>query len=245
MSRLIRHFETVESTNDRALAFAAEGAPDGSAVVADEQTSGRGRRGRQWHSPYGGLYLSYIVRDLSAMPNPALLTLAAGVSAAHAIKACCGLDLALKWPNDVVTARDARKVAGVLAEASGTGSRLDYAVIGIGVNVAGGAFPRELEARATSLELELGRPVERDDVRDFLLRELDRDVARLRQEHASDVLADWMTLSPAAKSAAVSWVADDGARSGVTDGIDPDGALRVRCGGEVVRLVAGEVIWGK
>ena len=108
MARLIRHLQTVDSTNEHALALAAAGAPDGSVVVADEQTAGRGRRGRQWHSPEGGLYLSYIVRDAAGLPRPALLTLAAGVAAARAIAG------AGSWATKSGGAKAARKAASAL-----------------------------------------------------------------------------------------------------------------------------------
>lgn len=242
-ARLIEHVSSIDSTNDRAMALAAAGAPDGSVVSADEQTSGRGRRGRSWHSPEGGLYLSYIVRDAGALPRPALLTLAAGVAAARAIQEATGLEGRLKWPNDIVTGEPARKLAGILAEASGAGSRLEFAIIGIGVNVSPATFPPELAARASSIANELGRDVDREALQRALIASLDREVARLRAGGHEAMLAEWSAASPSARGRDVAWEADGGTRRGVTAGIDEEGALLVRTGSGIQRLVAGEVVW--
>jgi BirA family biotin operon repressor/biotin-[acetyl-CoA-carboxylase] ligase len=241
--RLVRHLATVDSTNEHALAMAAAGAPDGAVVVADEQTAGRGRRGRAWHSPEGGLYLSYIVRDTDTIARPSLLTLAAGVAAARAIADATGFEPALKWPNDVLTPGRSRKLAGILAEASSVGSRVDVIVIGIGINVSMGSVPAELQAIAASLEGELGREVSRQALRDALIARLDAEVARLRAGGGAQMLAEWSALSPGSRGARVSWLEAGGERAGVTEGIDADGALLVRGADGLQRLVAGEVIW--
>lgn len=242
-ARLIRHLATVDSTNEHAIALAAAGAPGGSVVVADEQTSGRGRRGRQWHSPEGGLYLSYIVRDIGALPRPALLTLAAGVAAARAIERAAGLRVRLKWPNDLLTPGAPRKLAGILAEGSSVGSTLEFVVIGIGINVSLASVPAGLGAIAASLESELGRAVDRQALQDVLIEELDQEIARLRQGEHRATLDDWLARATGSRGARVSWSAHGGERSGVTAGIDEEGALLVRTGDGVERLVAGEVIW--
>lgn len=242
--RLVRAFESVDSTNAHALALAAAGAPDGSLVTASAQTAGRGRRGRAWHSPGGGLYLSYIVRAVDALPQPALLTLAAGVAVVQAIREATGLTPQLKWPNDVVVDDPPRKLAGILTEASGAGSRLEYAVIGIGINVSTGSFPVELTAQATSLAIELGREIDRDRLQEALVAALDQRLAGLRGGGDAELLAAWTAAAPGARGRRVAWREGDHTRHGVTDGIDADGALRVRTpDGGVERLVAGDVSW--
>lgn len=242
-ARLVRHLATVDSTNAYALTLAAAGAPDGSVVVADEQTAGRGRRGRDWHSPEGGLYLSYIVRDAAALPRPALVTLAAGVAAARAIARATGFEPRLKWPNDVVTPDPPRKLAGILAEGSSVGSHLEFIVIGVGINVALGAVPPPLADTAASLEQELGRAVDRRALQDALIDALDEEVARLRRGGDAAMRDDWAARAPRARGARVAWRDGGGVREGITAGIDEDGALRVETPGGVARLVAGEVIW--
>ena len=242
--RLIRHLATVDSTNEYALRLAAAGAPDGSVVTADEQTAGRGRRGRTWHSPEGGLYLSYVVRDLAAMPRPALLTLAAGVAVVRAIARATGLHVQLKWPNDVVTTADRpAKLAGILAEGSSVGPQLEFVVIGIGVNVAPLAAPAPLHASATALESELGRAVDRDALREALIDELDEAAGGLRAGGDAALREAWMAHAPGARGARVSWRAAEDVREGVTQGIDEDGALLVQTPSGMERLVAGDVRW--
>lgn len=243
MARLIRHLQSVDSTNEHALALAAAGAPDGSVVVADEQTAGRGRRGRQWHSPEGGLYLSYVVRDLAAIARPSLLTLAAGVAAARAIRSVTGFDVRLKWPNDVLAPGAPLKIAGILAEGSSVGHALEFVVIGIGVNVSLASVPSELRTIATSLERELGRAVDRAALLDALIEAMDGEIAKLRRGREDALLAEWRSLAPEAEGARVAWRASEGSREGVTAGVDGDGALLVRTPDGIARLVAGEVNW--
>ena len=242
-ARLIRHFSSIGSTNEQALAMAAAGAPGGTVVVADQQTAGRGRRGREWYSPEGGLYLSYVVRDLASIPRPGLLTLAAGVAAAHAITSVTGLDAQLKWPNDVITPAPPRKLAGILAEGSSLGSRLEFVVIGIGINVMLASVPAPLRGIAASLEGELGRAVDRQALQDALIAELDAGIDRLRAGRQDEMLAEWSSRAPLAVGGAVSWRAGDEERQGITAGVDEEGALLVRTSQGVERLVAGEVIW--
>ena len=241
--RLVQTFDSVDSTNERALALAAAGAPGGSVIVAGEQTAGRGRRGRAWHSPEGGLYLSYIVRDIASLPHPAMLTMAAGVATARAIQAATGFGVWLKWPNDVLAPGAARKLAGILAEGSSVGSRLEFVILGIGINVSLASVPRDLQATASSLEGELGRAVDRGALQDALIADLDAEVARLRSGGHDDMLRDWIALSPGARGHEVSWQEDDVVRSGMTAGVDVDGALLVQTADGLQRLVAGEVVW--
>ncbi len=154
----LRYFPEVSSTNDIALRLAETGAPEGTAVLADVQRAGRGRRGRIWFSPPGaGLYLSCVVRGGRGAALP-LVSLAAGVATAEAVVAVTGLPVGLKWPNDLVIGRPWRKLAGILCESTGIGTQPDAVVVGIGVNLRSAAYPAELAGVATSIEVELGRP---------------------------------------------------------------------------------------
>ena len=241
--RQVHHVAIVDSTNERALVWAADGAPDGSVIVADEQTAGRGRRGRSWHSPEGGLYLSYIVRDIGSLHWPSVLTLAAGVAAAGAIREVTGLTVRLKWPNDVLTQGEPLKLAGILAEGSSVGSQLEFVVIGIGINVSLACIPSGLLGSVSSLELELGRAVDRPALQDALIGALDKGVARLRAGDHHALLQEWMALAPASRGARIAWRTRNEDRGGVTAGVDADGALLVQTADGLERLVAGEVIW--
>ena len=246
----VRYYPVVGSTNDVALRLAAEGAPDGTVVLADRQTAGRGRMGREWFSPPGaGLYMSILLRSSGGVAGdwPRRLTLGAGVALAEALLAATGLPVAIKWPNDLVITpgggvRGARKLAGILAEGQGAGE-LDVVVLGCGINVGLAAYPAEIESRATSLEAELGRPVDRGLVLAVSLESLAREITRLRAGDVVPMLQRWRELAVGATGARVAWTEGGGPRTGVTAGIDSDGALIVRQDGLTRRLLAGEVRW--
>jgi BirA family biotin operon repressor/biotin-[acetyl-CoA-carboxylase] ligase len=232
----------IDSTNERALALAARGAPEGTTVVAGQQHAGRGRLGRSWFSPPGaGLYVSTIVRPAPATP---LVTIAAGVSLARATVRATGLPVELKWPNDLVIGRPWRKLAGILCETSGTGSRVDAVVVGIGVNLAPAAYPSELADRASSIEAELGRPLDSVRLAVEILAELPALVRRLRADDRSWILDEWRRFASAGlRQAAVCWQDRGEARRGWARDVDDDGALVVERDGRRERIVAGDVTW--
>jgi BirA family biotin operon repressor/biotin-[acetyl-CoA-carboxylase] ligase len=240
----LRYRAQVASTNDLALALALAGEPEGTSVLADQQTRGRGRRGRTWHSPAeAGLYLSVIARPPAAEALP-LVTLGAGVAVTAAVRATSGLPAELKWPNDVVIGRPWRKLGGVLSEAASSGDRLEAVVIGIGLNVRQSRLPREILGRATAVEAELGRPVERGPLLVEILRELRGVLGWLHAGDAERVRTAWRQFAAAAlANPAVRWRDGDRVRRGRARDIDRDGALLVECDGRLERIVAGEVVW--
>jgi BirA family biotin operon repressor/biotin-[acetyl-CoA-carboxylase] ligase len=242
-----RFVSETESTNDLALALAAAGAADGLAVLADRQRAGRGRRGRSWFSPAGaGIYLSVVVRLDEAPVTLSLLTLAVGVAAAEAVLAASGLPVEVKWPNDLVVGRPWRKLGGLLCESSGAGGRVDAVVVGIGINRLSAAYPPELVARATSLESELGRPIDRGPLVVALLDRLGDRMDQIRRGEDERIRRDWRRLGRAGLGAAdVRWQDRGVERTGVARDIDVDGALLVDADGRTERLVAGEVIWDR
>ena len=248
------YFPTLGSTNDVAAKLASGGAPEGTTVVAEAQTFGRGRLGRTWFSPQGaGLYVSVVIRpDAGTRPAgggasaggpglPAVLTLASGVALAEAIRETTGLQAQIKWPNDLVFER--RKLAGILAEASASGSQLDSVILGFGVNVRPVAYPPDVAQRATSIEAELGRPVDRGLLLASALERLSACRDAVRTGQVAGVLERWRRLSPSAAGARVEWRASGGTVTGRTAGLDADGALLVERGGRIERVVAGEVTW--
>jgi BirA family biotin operon repressor/biotin-[acetyl-CoA-carboxylase] ligase len=171
--------------------------------------------------------------------TPSLLTLAGGVAVAEALRHATGLPIELKWPNDVMIGVPRRKLAGLLAEASGTGPAIHHVVLGIGVNLRPAAYPPELRDRATSLETELGRPIEPG----LVLTEILVSLAAIRRTSAAEVLARWRALAPSSSGATIEWASDQGQRRATTAGIDDDGALLARTGAGVERIIAGEVRW--
>jgi BirA family transcriptional regulator, biotin operon repressor / biotin---[acetyl-CoA-carboxylase] ligase len=238
--RRVLHLEETGSTNDEAARLAAYGAEDGTLVIADAQNAGRGRLGRSWFSPPdAGLYASIVMRLAWAPP---LLTLTGGVALAEGLRAATGLAVELKWPNDLMAPGGRRKLGGILTEGSSDGSALAFVILGFGINLRG-AFEGELANRATSLETELGRPVDRSVVLVECLAALASRVRDLAEGRAADICARWHACAPSARGRAVEWSAEAGRRRGVAEGIDDSGALLVRIGGSLERIVSGEVRW--
>ncbi len=244
--RLTYH-SVVSSTNDVALDLAAAGAEDWTTVLAGAQTAGRGRQGRRWFSAAGaGLYFSTVMRGIESSS----VTLMAGVAVAEGVRDATGLPAEIKWPNDVVLPRPrpdgpgpTAKLAGILSEASGFRGAADAVVVGIGVNVAETVYPPELTTRASSLAASLGAPVARATVLVDVFAALIRWRRVLSEGGESDVLARWLELAPTSEGTTVEWNEQGRSRRGVTQGIDRDGALLVRCDGRLERVVAGEVTW--
>lgn len=241
----ILYYPSIGSTNDEAARLADAGAPEGTTVVAGQQSAGRGRLGRVWHSPPGsGLYVSLVFRPDGGGPGPSLpsvLTLVSGVALAEAVRETTGLPVTIKWPNDLV--HEGRKIAGILAEGSAQGAVLDYVILGFGLNVRAVLLPPDLAARASSLEDELGRPVDRGALFAGCLVKLCDARAALRAGAIAPLLARWRALSPSAVGTRVSWRSPGGLRRGLTAGLDDQGALLIEIGGRLERVVAGEVGW--
>lgn len=238
-------FSETGSTNDVAASLAEQGAAEGTAVIAASQSSGRGRLGRGWFSPPGaGLYVSVVCRDMRAAP---FLTLAGGVAVAEGIRAATGMPVHIKWPNDIVVEGTGparrRKLAGILAEASSAGQGLQYVVLGIGINLRSAAYPPEIADRATSLETELGRAPDAGIVLAETLAALERAIDMLSAGQTKDLLDRWRALAPSARGVSVEWDGPDGTVSGTSAGIADDGALLVRVGDRIDRIISGEVRW--
>jgi BirA family biotin operon repressor/biotin-[acetyl-CoA-carboxylase] ligase len=242
----IHFFSETASTNDVAARLAEQGAREGTTVVASAQSSGRGRFGRVWFSPPGaGLYVSVLCRNPTAAP---LLTLAGGVAVADGIRIATGLPVQIKWPNDIVIPGDARarrrKLAGILAEASSGTDGLQYVVLGYGINLRSAAYPAAIADRATSIETELGRAPDAGAVLAETLAALAAVFDRLVGGHAADVLARWRALAPSSRGSPVEWETNGQTIAGTSAGIAEDGALLVRVGDRVERIISGEVRWG-
>ena len=233
----VRQYRRVASTNDVAAGLADLGAAHGTVVVADAQTAGRGRHGNRWFSPVGtGLYVSVVLRTVSAP----VLTLAAGVGVAEALRRATGLEATLEWPNDVMVSSGGRprKVAGILAEAT---TARDRVIVGIGVNLRESSWPVELSDRAGSVEERIGRSVDSAHLLVELLAALATRVGEVESGATAGLLARWQTLAPSSLGATVEWSVGSDRHRGVTEGVDGQGALLVRVGTRVERLSGGAV----
>lgn len=228
----------VSSTNDEAKRLAQGGAREGTVVVAERQTAGRGRHGRVWASPAGNLFLSVLLRPKLAPVEAPPLAPAMGLAVALAIEEVAPVTAALKWPNDVKVG--GRKVAGILTESVVSGHSLEAVVVGIGVNV-GAELPPELSEIATTLSREAGRNVRKSEMEEALLAKIAEVYARFRRGGFEAVRAEWEERD-ALNGTEVT--IDAGARQvrGTARGLGRDGSLRVEEGGKIVEISTGEVL---
>lgn len=240
MNFTFHRFDSIDSTNIEALKQARLGAGEGLCVVARQQTAGRGRQGRTWTSPTdAGLYLSVVLRPTFEVKDVPLITLAAAVAVFDTL-AELGATPDIKWPNDVLI--NDKKVCGILAETAETDQ--GFAVIlGIGINVTSDSYPPELAGTATSVEDELGRPVTSSEVEPRLLTQFDEWYGRLCTEDGpTSIIDDWSNRSSYSHGKQVRVALSSEAITGTTDGIEPNGALRIRrSNGSIIAVQAGDV----
>lgn len=240
--RTVHVLSSTSSTNDIAKALAQRGAPEGTVVLAEHQTHGRGRQGRSFASPAGvGIYLSLLLRpqiDPHRLPQ---LTLVSAVAAAEALVEYCALPVRLKWPNDITI--DGKKVAGILSEAVLSTAVAPLTIVGIGINVntALAHFPPELHAHVTSLALASGHPWPRLPLIALLLAHLERLYQAFRQGEMAPIWQRWLHYGQII-GRQVRFTQQQSAGCGTVVGLDADGALLVQdAGGIRHRLIAGEV----
>lgn len=214
----IHRHVSLPSTMDEAKRLARAGAAHGTVVVAEEQTKGRGTSGHTWASPKGGLYLSIVLRDVA---EPRLVTLALGVAVAEALEVA-GVEPRLKWVNDIWL--NDKKVGGILVEAESVGSKVDFMVAGMGLNVNGSAatLPADVRGLATTVEEVLGCDSCIPDLETLLLQTIERWLGTLASEPGA-VIAAWRQRDALLGRN----VTVDGKPAGQAQGIDERGHLRV------------------
>lgn len=191
----IHLFHEVDSTNNVAQELASAGAPEGTLVIAASQRSGKGRRGKEWISPAGGLWMTIILRpDVEANKAPQL-TLVTGVVVALTLAQEYGLDVGIKWPNDILIGD--KKVCGILTEVKTENEKVDYVLVGIGIdlNVDIGAFPWEMQGSTTSLKAQLGREIDEVELIKRLLEIFETQYNQFQDDNFRDVLNQWRKLS--------------------------------------------------
>jgi BirA family biotin operon repressor/biotin-[acetyl-CoA-carboxylase] ligase len=235
-------YSSTDSTNDRAHELAQKGAPEGTVVVADCQSSGKGRLGRRWESPPGvNLYASVVLRPAISPYHAAQLTFLSAAAVARSVADCTGLVPAVKWPNDVLLG--GRKVAGLLNELDAETERVHYLILGIGVNLnmQPDQFPSDLRYPATSLAIETGRRAERLAFTRTLLRNLDRLYDLYLEQGFGPVLPAWQEFFDMVGQEVEVDCQEYRLRGRVT-GLDGNGALLLRLAdGSERRVLSGDV----
>ena len=236
IGREIHFFPETASTNTLAMEMAFKGAIEGTVVVAEMQTAGRGRLGRKWISPKGNLYFSMILRPDIPMHKAPLITLMGAAAAASVIRKTCGLDAGIKWPNDILIS--GKKVSGLLTEMSAEQDRIRHLVLGIGVdvNVPPDELPPEIRTHATTLSEESGKKIDRN----ILLRELLAGLDHAYQVFLNDpsaILREWESLNvTVGNRVRISGAGET--LEGLAQGIDYEGRLVMRLDDGTIRTVA-------
>jgi BirA family biotin operon repressor/biotin-[acetyl-CoA-carboxylase] ligase len=239
LGRPVHHWPTIGSTMDAARSLAEEGAPEGTLVIADEQTAGRGRLQRAWWAPAGSsLLITLVLRPELAPRQVQRLTMVCSLAVCDAIAQVCHLEAQIKWPNDVLIA--GKKVCGILTELGLLGVQLQYALVGIGINVnvdLSSAPP--MMVPATSLIMETGRPVPRTDLLVALLSSIERRYELLRDGHSFH--HEWARRLATIGQEVVA-TSNEERWSGLAVSVDQDGALLIRLeNGAVQRVLAADV----
>jgi BirA family biotin operon repressor/biotin-[acetyl-CoA-carboxylase] ligase len=239
----ILFFLEIDSTNREARDRAKGGAGEGTVILADSQSRGKGRLGRSWESsPGANLHLSIILKPPICPSDAPQITLLAGVAAARALSGVSGLKCLIKWPNDILLR--GKKLAGILAEMEGEGSRVGFIILGIGVNVNWRRedFPAGLGVTATSLRAESGKEISRAAAAAGLFRELEKEyTAFIREGFSARLREEWDRLSWI-NGKEVTLSLPEGEISGRALGLDTDGALLLLDGkGKTRRFIAGDV----
>jgi BirA family transcriptional regulator, biotin operon repressor / biotin---[acetyl-CoA-carboxylase] ligase len=238
----IHHYFQVKSTNDVAHELAQDGAVEGTLVLAEEQTAGRGRMGRSWFSEKNsGIYLSLILRPPVRPLDAPAFNLAAAVAVSRAIEQTCGISADIKWPNDVLI--NEKKCSGVLTEMSTDLDQIKYLVIGIGINVNHSVFPKSLQKQASSLYLEGGRRFSRIELILALLSHFEEIYFEARQKGKEWILKQWTERSSFSDGKKVSVDLGERQFHGTTCGLGKDGTLRVKLpSGQIEEVVAGDIV---
>lgn len=239
------HRET-DSTSMRAKYLAAKGAPEGTMVVAEKQTSGRGRRGRRWFSPAGdGIYASIILRPSTPPAEASRITLMASVAAADALISLTQLKVRIKWPNDILV--NGKKMAGILTEISTGMEEIDYIILGIGINVntLPENFPDEIKEKATSILIETGKSFSRVEVIRSYLKWCERYYDLLKKGRFEPVIGRWKELADIVGRRVTIYVMNR-RYSGKVLNIDDDGTLILKDNQEKFhKILSGDVFFDK
>lgn len=239
-TRILR-FDSLESTNKKARELAEAGEPEGTVVVARTQTGGRGRLGRAWVSPPGGLWFSVVLKPRVPPAQVPVLGLLTGVAVARALKGLYRLESRLKWPNDVLI--QGKKVCGVLTELSVRGEILDHVIVGVGINASFplALLPSELWTRATTIQELLGRTIELEPLLYRVVEELDKRYLEFVGGKTGGILEEWRALSETlGRKVRVDTLEE--AVEGLAEEIDASGALLIRTAKGPVRVIAGDCV---
>ncbi len=238
IGKKIYYFDSIGSTMDMAQELGIKQAAEGTVILSENQSKGRGRMGRQWLSPkYKGIYLSLILRPKISPNASAILTLLAAVSICEAIKKVAGMEAKIKWPNDIFIQQ--KKLGGILTELNAEADQIRFLVIGIGLNINNDK--KSLVSGATSLKEEKGQVLNRVELLQEMLRVLERNYLSFQNKGAGPIADKWRSLS-ATLGKRIKVSLSGGHLEGEAVDIDSDGALLLRNdAGLISRVTSGDV----
>ena len=237
----LHYYEEIGSTNDEAFRLGLAGAPEGTVLIAESQNAGKGRILRVWHSPSGcNIYTSIILRPQITPASTPQISILAGVSVAEVLESYCPDRIKLKWPNDVLI--DGKKVCGILSQIKTVASAVDFIVLGIGINVniSYNQFPKEIRNLATSLVMETGREISRQELIIRLYENLAKWYKQLLKNGFDRIKEKWLSLTPMIGQT-VQVMFREEAVSGKAIGLDEDGSLiLLATGNKEIKVLAGD-----
>jgi BirA family biotin operon repressor/biotin-[acetyl-CoA-carboxylase] ligase len=235
-------YDSVPSTNMVAMELASQGCPDGTVVISDAQTAGKGRLGRSWSSPPGkNLYMSIVLRPGISPRDATALTLLAAVACASVLRRFASIPVSIKWPNDLIVGH--RKMGGILTEIKADLDRINYAIVGIGINInlTAEEMPQEIKAIATSIFIETGGHFSRSELAGALILNFDKWYRLLLTKGKKVITNEWLTMSSTIGKR-IRVTAMNQTFEGVAEGIDDEGLLIVKLHEGTYRKVsAGDI----
>lgn len=238
----IHYFEEIDSTNTKAKELAEQGAPEGTLVIAESQTLGRGRRGRQWYSSHGkGIYATIILRPNIPPMGAPRITLMTAVAVAKALLSQANMDIRIKWPNDILVKN--KKLVGILTEISTEMDAVNYILVGFGVNVNTPTqdFPPEISGIATSIFVETGKVQSRLKLLQACLEQFETYYNMFKQNEFGTILQQWKILSKTMGSRIVVDVLGQKYTGKILD-IDDDGVLILKDDeNKIHRIFSGDI----
>ena len=245
IGKRVYYFEEIDSTQNFAQNIAADKKENGTIIIAEKQTSGRGRLDRKWTSPKGGIWFSLIIHPKFDVSSSTLIPILSAVALSKSIKSVLGIETEVKWPNDITM--NGKKVAGVLVDASFQTNSIDYLILGIGINFDIDA--KKLEKRLTktpnfygidSLREKEDKTPPKKLLKEFLLQ-FEKNLFQLDKGEKSKIIKEW-TKRAAGIGKKITINTSNGKISGISQGIDNDGALKIKTKNETKKIYVGDVV---
>ena len=245
IGKRVHYFEEIDSTQNFAQQIASDEKENGAIIIAEKQTSGRGRLNRKWTSPKGGISFSLIIHPKFDVSSSTLIPILSAVALSKSIKSILGIETQVKWPNDIIM--NGKKVAGILVDASFQANSIDYLILGVGINFDIDVKKLEKKLSKTPNFYGVNSLRRKDDttppkllLKEFLLQ-LEKNLSQLDNGEKTKIIREWMKkASGIGKKITIN--TENGKISGISQGIDNDGALKLKTRKEIKKIFVGDVI---